>query len=88
MTHLHLHFCFGIKFELKKRLFHNSVCSLLWGNWFAILSECSQLCLRFFVYRNSRGNPSLCWLGGGGVNGDKKPVNKYFVNKRAFRIDV
>ena len=33
--------------------------------------------------RKSRGNPSLCWLGGGGVKGHKI-VNKNFVNKLAF----
>ena len=35
--------------------------------------------------RNSRGNPSFCWLGGGGLRGTKI-VNKYFVNKLAFPI--
>ena len=33
--------------------------------------------------RNSRGNPSLCWLGGGGVRG-AKIMNKHFVNNLAF----
>ena len=35
--------------------------------------------------RNSRRNPSLCWLGGGGSRG-AKIVNKHFVNKLAFPI--
>ena len=33
--------------------------------------------------RNSRGNPALCWLGGGGSRG-AKIVNKHFVNQLAF----
>ena len=35
--------------------------------------------------RKPRGNPSLCWLGGGGSRGTKI-VNKNFVNKLAFPI--
>ena len=36
--------------------------------------------------RNSRENPPLCWLeGGGGLRGTKM-VNKHFVNKLAFPI--
>ena len=37
---------------------------------FAILAECSQFCWGP-LNRNSRGNPSLCWLGRGAVKGDK-----------------
>ena len=44
------------------------VCSQFWESLFAILAQCSQFCLRPF-HRNSRGNPSLCWLGEGGVKG-------------------
>ena len=33
--------------------------------------------------RNSRVNPSVCWLGGGGLRG-MEIVNKNFVNKLAF----
>ena len=57
-------------------------------NFWAI---CSQfwLSVRNSVWgpfdRNSRENPSLCWLGGGGFRGTKI-VNKHFVNKRAFPI--
>ena len=53
------------------------------------LRVCSQfwLSVRNSVWcpfnRNSRGNPSFCWLGGGGLRGTKI-VNKNFVNKRAF----
>ena len=35
------------------------------------------------LIENSRGNPSFCWLGGGGLRGTKI-VNKNFVNKLAF----
>ena len=52
----------------KRPFVHNSVCSQFLEGLFAILAECSQFCLRSFN-RNSRGNPSFCWLGGGGVNG-------------------
>ena len=69
--------------QTQKRLFvHNSVCSKILEGLFAILAECSQFCLRAFN-RNSRGNPSICWLGGGGLRG-AKIVNKHFVNKLAF----
>ena len=62
---------------IQKRLFvHNSVCSQLEG-LFAVLAECSQFCLRSFFNRNSRGNPSLCWLGKGGVKGRENCEQKF-----------
>ena len=68
--------------KIKKRPFvRNSVCSQFLEGLFAILAECSQFCLLSFN-RNSKGNPSFCWLGGGGKG--HKIVNKNFVNKRAF----
>ena len=56
-----------------------------WRVLLAILAECSQFCLRSF-YRKSRGNPSLCRLGGGGSRGTRI-ANKNFVNKLAFSTD-
>ena len=62
---------------------HTSVCS-------QILEGCSKFWLsvrnsaRGPLNRNSRGNPSLCWLGGGGRG--TRIVNKHFVNKLAFPI--
>ena len=53
------------------------VCSQFW------LSVRNSVWGRF--NRNSRGNPSLCWLGGGGSRGTKI-VNKNYVNKLAFPI--
>ena len=52
--------------SFQKRLFaHNSVCSQFGESLFAILAECSQFCWGP-CHTNSRGNPSLFWLGGGG----------------------
>ena len=51
--------------------------SQFWEGLFAILVEFSQFCLRSFN-RNSRGDPSLCWLGGG--ERGTKILNKYFVS--------
>ena len=69
-------------FKIQKRPFvHNSVCSQFLEGLFAILAECSQFCLSSFN-RNSRGNPSLCWLEGGVIGA--KSVNKHFVNKLVF----
>ena len=56
--------------DQKPRFVRNSVCSQLLEGLFAILAECSQFCWGPFN-RNSRGNPSLCWLGGGEVKGHK-----------------
>ena len=57
--------------QAQKRPFvHNSACSKFLEGLFAILSKCSQFCLRSFN-RNLRGNPSLFWLGGGGLSGAK-----------------
>ena len=60
----------------KRPFVHNSVCSQFLEGLFAILAECSQFCLRSFS-RNSRGNPSFCWLGGGGVKGHKNCEQKF-----------
>ena len=70
----------------KRPFVRNSVCSQFLEGLFAILAECSQFCLRSFN-RISRGNLSLCWLGGGGVRGTKI-VNKNVVNTRAFSAYV
>ena len=66
----------------KRPFVHDAVCLQFLEGLFAILAECSQFCLRPFN-RNSRRNPSLCWLGGGALWGTKI-VNKNFVNKLAF----
>ena len=55
------------KFQ-KRPFVHNSVCSQFWESLLAILAQCSPFCLWSFN-RNSRGNLSLCWLGGGGFYG-------------------
>ena len=50
------------------------------------LAESSQLCFEVLLIENSRGNPSLCWFGGGAGFSGEKIVNKHFVNKLAFPI--
>ena len=57
--------------------FPRFVCNFGWV--FAILFE-------VLFNRNSRGNPSLCWLGRGGCFRGTKIMNKTFVNKVAFPI--
>ena len=47
----------------KRPFVHNSACSQFLEVLFAVSAECSQFCLRSFN-RNSRGNPSFCWLAG------------------------
>ena len=66
----------------KRPFVHNSVCSQFLEGLFAI-----WLSVRNAVWgpssRNSRGNRSLCWLGGGGVKGTEI-LNNNFVNKLAW----
>ena len=67
----------------ERQFVHNSVCSQFLEGLFAILAGCSQFCLSPFN-RNSRGNPSFRWLGGGGVKGHKNCEQKFCEQRGVF----